>query len=217
MISIAQGISQIIQNRPFLSESLNDGIINLSSLARVIKSDLEVIVKKEISTAAIIMALKRMPPSNISKPSRKMKSLLSNLGNITIRSNLSEYTFVNTETLASRQKLLLSRAGKRKDSFYTFSSGVSETTIVTGNIQESEMLSIFKNEKLLNKKLDLSSITILLPSGNQEMPGLYYLFFKNLAWKGITVIEVISTTHEITILINEKDTSAAFEVFRNIQ
>lgn len=217
MISIAQGLVQIIHSRPFLTESLTDGIINLSSLARIIKDDLEFIVKKEVSVPAIIMALKRMPFSSTDKPSKKMKVLLSNLGNITVRSNLSEYTFLNTESLVSKQKQLLNKADKRKDSFYTFSSGVSETTIVTGNISEKEMNAIFINEKLLNKKHTLSSITILLPAGNQEMPGLYYLFFKNLAWKGITVIEVISTTHEITVLINEKDTSAAFDVFRNIQ
>lgn len=216
MISITQGLTQIINSKPFLTESLNDGIINLSSLGRAIKDELELIVKKEVSIPAIIMALKRMPVTNTSRPTKKMKALLSGLGNITVRSNLSEYTFLNTESLISKQKLLLNKADKRKDSFYTFSSGVSETTIVTGNIAEGEMLTIFKNEKLINKKHNMSSITVLLPAGNQEIPGLYYHFFKNLAWKGITIYEVISTTNEITILINEKDTSIAFEVFRNI-
>jgi hypothetical protein len=217
MISISKEIEKIIKNQPFLIEALNEGLINISSLARSLQPELEKKLYKPVSLASIIMSLKRMPAIPGLQTSGKLKNVLSGLGNITVRSNLSEYTYENSETLIDKQKTLLHDFSNRKDVFYTFSCGVAETTIITGNIATSEILYIFGKEKLLNSFENLTSITVKLPINNNEQIGLYYQFFRNLAWDGINVYEVISTTNEFSILIHDKDTALAFEVFRKMK
>jgi hypothetical protein len=44
----------------------------------------------------------------------------------------------------------------------------------------------------------------------------YYIFNK-LAWDGINVFEVVSTSNEITILLKDKDVDRAFTVIKQIK
>ena len=45
---------------PFLISALSQGIINLTSLSRIIKSEIEISLKKQVKYGAIVMALKRL-------------------------------------------------------------------------------------------------------------------------------------------------------------
>ena len=54
MITIAEIAEEIIRKSPFLEEALADGLINVSSLARMIKPDIEKKLQKPIKEGAII-------------------------------------------------------------------------------------------------------------------------------------------------------------------
>ena len=47
-------------------------------------------------------------------------------------------------------------------------------------------------------------MTIRLPIENIDISGVYYFILKPLAWGGINIIEMVSTTHEITLVFGEK-------------
>ncbi len=57
MMSISQVVEQVIKNRPYLTESLAAGIINVSSLARQLQPEIEKALRREVNTGAIVMAL----------------------------------------------------------------------------------------------------------------------------------------------------------------
>ena len=48
MKTISQAVSEDIKSKPFLSSALNDGIINLTSLSRQIKPEIEEILRKKL-------------------------------------------------------------------------------------------------------------------------------------------------------------------------
>jgi aspartokinase len=60
MLTVPEATEKIIERSRYLSEALSKDLINISSLARYIKPELEEMVSKKISTSAIIMALKRL-------------------------------------------------------------------------------------------------------------------------------------------------------------
>ena len=62
MVSISHVVEDIVKHRPYLSESLAAGIINVSSLARQLQPDVEKALLKEVNTGAIVMALNRLAP-----------------------------------------------------------------------------------------------------------------------------------------------------------
>ncbi len=76
---------------------------------------------------------------------------------------------------------------------------------------------IFKHEILLEKQENLSSITVKLPKDNVNVPGIYYFIFQRLSWEGVNIYEVISTTNEFTILVNDEQVDKAFTVIKNLK
>jgi hypothetical protein len=64
---------------------------------------------------------------------------------------------------------------------------------------------------------NLSSITVKLPSENISVPGVYYFIFQRLAWEGVVIYEVISTTNEFTIIVNDEYVDKAFKVIKDLK
>jgi len=217
MATVGKIVSELVRKSPFIEEALADNLINVSSLARKMKPDIEKVLGKEVQEGAIIMAINRMEPSYYHKINIGLKTFIKNLGDIIVRSNLDDYTFYNSETLINKKKELLSVIDSEKELFCTFSQGVYETTIIVSSVITDKVERIFKGEKLLAHTVNLSSITIKLPEKNIEVSGLYYYIFKKLAWEGINVIEVISTTNEFTVVIDDQYIDRAFSVLKNLK
>ncbi len=217
MITISEAVKEIISLSPFLEEAMADKLINVSSLARKIRPQVERKLKKEVNEGAIIMAINRLAPNYYHKINIGLKDFITNLGDFTVRSDLMDYTYLNTDGLRKKQSILLKQLEDQMGIFYTFSQGINETTIVISSSQETLMDELFKTEQLVNKKTDLSTITMRLPDENTEISGFYYFILKNLAWDGVNILEVISTTNEFTIVVSDADVQKAFSILLNLK
>lgn len=217
MITISRAVELVLNSKPFILESLNDNIINYSSLASFIKPDVEHILKKEIKEGAIIMAVRRLKDLNTVGLSGKLEREIKKLGDILVRSNLADFTFKNSETLIICQQKLFDEIKNEGDFFYTVTRGLYETTFIISDLIYDKIPDLFKGERLISRSKGLSSITIKLPESNTEQPGLYYYIFKKLAWDGINVLEVVSTSNEITMLLKDKDVDRAFSVIKKLK
>ncbi|MEP5829829.1 MAG: aspartate kinase, partial [Maribacter dokdonensis] len=97
------------------------------------------------------------------------------------------------------------------------SRGVNEINIVISNVMDKTVEKLFKDEKCTQKAEELSSITVKLPAENVSVPGIYYFIFQRLAWEGIVLYEVISTTNEFTILVNDEQVDMAFKTIKDLK
>jgi hypothetical protein len=217
MNTISSVVEQYIKSKPFLLSSLSQGIINLTSLSRIMMPELESHLGKEVKQGAIVMALKRLSEELDFKINYKISKVLKNIGEITVRSSLTDYTFVISDTLLENQAKLLAEINKVHDIFYTSSRGVNETNIVVSASIAPTIETIFRGEKLTHKIEDLSSITVKLPQENISTPGVYYYIFQRLAWEGIIIHEVISTTNEFTIIVSDDQIDVAFKVIKDLK
>ena len=217
MKTISSVVEQYIKSKPFLLSSLSQGIINLTSLARIMMPELEAHLGKDVKQGAVVMSLKRLSEELDFKINYKISKVLKNIGEITVRSSLSDFTFISSDTLLDNQAKLISEINKQQDIFYTSSRGVNETNIVTSASIEPMVEAIFKNEKLTHKIENLSSITVKLPQENISTPGVYYYIFQRLAWEGIIIHEVISTTNEFTIIVSDDQIDVAFKVIKDLK
>ena len=139
------------------------------------------------------------------------------IGEITVRSSLTDYTFRVSDTILQNQMRLLEAIDSHQDVFYTSSRGVDELNIVLSKRLGGVVEEYFREERLTQKVENLSSITVKLPPENVSVPGIYYFIFQRLAWEGIVLYEVISTTNEFTILIDEDQVEQAFSVIKNLK
>jgi hypothetical protein len=217
MKTISSVVEQYIKSKPFLLSSLSQGIINLTSLARIMMPELEAHLGKDVKQGAVVMSLKRLSEELDFKINYKISKVLKNIGEITVRSSLTDFTYVISDTLLDNQAKLISEINKQQDIFYTSSRGVNETNIVTSTSVEPMVEAIFKNEKLTHKIENLSSFTVKLPQENISTPGVYYYIFQRLAWEGIIIHEVISTTNEFTIIVSDDQIDVAFKVIKDLK
>ena len=221
MISIPVAVEEVVKKKPFLEGALVDGLINLSALARQIKPEVEERIGKTVNDSAVIMALNRLVPRLELMSAMKIKNVVENMGDIVVRSNLSDFTFLNTSTLYGLQARLLNEVHSLKNVFCTFSQGIYETTLVVSDSIAPLVKELFANERIISSNTNLSLITVRLPSENTACPGVYYYLFKELAWDNINIVEVISTANEFTIVVGDHDIHRAFTILmeakRNVQ
>lgn len=217
MKTISSVVEQYIKKKPFLQSALAQGIINLTSLSRIVKPEIEEELGKDIRNGAIVMALKRLSDDLEFRATHKIIKVLKNIGEITVRSSLTDYTFLASNTILVQQAKLLEEINVNQDVFYTSSRGVNEINIVISNIMDRTVERLFASEKCTQKTTELSSITVKLPAENVSVPGIYYFIFQRLAWEGIILYEVISTTNEFTILVNDEQVDIAFKTIKDLK
>tara|TARA_B100000809_G_scaffold70283_1_gene67755 strand:+ start:3837 stop:4499 length:663 start_codon:yes stop_codon:yes gene_type:complete len=209
-------VEEIIKKSPFLEEALAEGIINLSSLSRQIKPEIDEELQKDVQIGAIVMALKRLSPKFDPNLKIRVKKVINKLGDITVRSKITYYTFANSDTIIDKQAVLLKGLKGKKDTFFAFTQGVYETTIILSDSEHSDVDNIFRGETLIQDTSGLSSITIKLPSENADVSGIYYFILKKIAWEGINISDIISTMHEFTIIVDDEYIDRAFSILKNL-
>ena len=218
MKTIASAVEHYIKSKPFLQTALSEGIINLTSLARIIRKDIQAeTTQREVRNGAIVMALKRLSVDMEFRSTHRIVKVLKNIGDINVRSNLTDYTFLTSETFMNAQAQLLNKIKNNRDIFYATTRGVNEANIIVSNSMESIVENIFKKERILHKFTDLGAISVKLPEENVSVSGIYYFIFQRLAWEGVNMNEVISTANEFTIVIPENHIDIAFKVIKDLK
>lgn len=217
MKTVSNCVEDILITQPYLEEALSRKIINFSALAIELVEPISKMLKKNVKPGAIMMALRRYNPPVTLGNSIKMKRVIQNLGDITVRSNLTDFTVKNSTTLIDNHAKILDHINKDDKLFYTFTRGIHESNIIVSSSLNNFIKNHLKNEAFLAVQEDLSAISINLPQDNSKIAGLYYHFFKRLAWEGIVLYEVLSTTNEFTILVEDEFVDKAFTAIKRVK
>ena len=104
-----------------------------------------------------------------------------------------------------------------KNNFYTSSRGVDECNIVVSSNLSALVEEKLSEEYCYSKTENLCSISFKLPEENVSIPGIYYFVFQKLSWDGINVSQIISTSNEFTILVNEEEVDKAFSIINRLK
>ena len=217
MKTIATCVEEILVSQPFLEDALTRNILNYSALSEELRDEISKMLRKPVKAGAIMMALRRYSPPKEMANKIKLNKVLQNLGDITVRSDLSDYTFKNSNTLIKGHLKMLEVLKQDSHVFYTFTRGVHESNVIVTTALKNQIEESYKNEVCTTVQDHLSAITIGLPKENTKIAGLYYQFFKRLAWEGISLYEVVSTTNEFTILVEDENVDKAFSAIKSLK
>lgn len=215
-MNIGKASEQIIKKSPFLLEALNEGLINVSSLARKIRPEVEQLIGKEVNESAIVVAIKRLPPSKLSKVENQIYNVIQDIGEVVLRSKLVVCTYQNSVELLKGQSAFINAVSDEKDLFYSVSRNTLETTIITNEKLLPLIEKYLGHLHLISFINAISAITINLPQSNADTPGTYYFILKTLALEGINILEMISTTNEFTIVIKNEEVDHAIGLLMKI-
>lgn len=212
MKTITDCVHDIIKHQPFLEDALYRDIINFSSLATDLQPQVEKIMRKPVKPGSIIMALRRYHPKRI-----KNLENLRNLGDIVVRSGITEYTFLNSNTILDSQANLLNSVKDKSKTYFTYSSNFQESNILVSSSLKEIVEEHFKEETCISVMDDLSSMSIALPDDSAKSIGLYFYIFRLLAYEGIPVFEIISTSNYFTLFLEKEYVNSAFLLLNEIK
>ena len=217
MSSISKITEDIVNRSPFLREAMTENLINISSLARKIKPEIEKTAGKEVKEGAIVMAIKRMSPGVYHKLNVRINNVIGGIGDFLVRSDLVDFTYENSESIRMAQSQLIQFLKDDNDCFFTLCKGITETTYIINSKYSEDIKRIFANENLKSHNKELSSITVKLPDTNTETYGVYYYILKHLAWEGINIEQVVSTSNEFTAIVKSDDIDDAFKILMQLK
>ena len=139
MKTISSIVEEYIKTKPFLSSALSQGIINLTSLSRQIKPEIEHQLGKEVKNGAIVMALKRLSSELEFRVTHRVLKFVRNIGEITVRSALNDYTFKVSELVSKyRSPEFNELVGADDAILYTSAKLLIEAKLVTAVVTFAE-------------------------------------------------------------------------------
>ena len=139
MKTISSAVSEYIKSKPFLSSALSDGIINLTSLSRIIKPDIEEILRKNINHGAIVMALNRLSVNLEFQHTQKIARVIKKIGDIienskTVLWNGPAFYFENPNFALGSYEIAKMIIKKNKDNSIFSVAGGGDTIAVLNQI-----------------------------------------------------------------------------------
>lgn len=211
MITITHRVEAIIERWPLIKQGMSLELLNLSALARYIRPQLEQDMGERISEAAVLMALRRYHGE--ARSSARASRPQDFLGDISLRGGLCDLTYTNSPTLNHRIAHLAERALPHQ--YLTVSRGLLQTSVIAHEDIRPEVEARLCMERLETKVSGLTAITLHLKPGHDTVAGILAYPLSLFAWRGLSVIEVVSTFDELNIVLYDTDVEEAFHVLKS--
>lgn len=216
MLSIATKVEQIVSESAFLTEGMSLGLINLSELARQLRPQLESDLWKPVGQAAVVMALRRLSERLPQPGAAKPIMLAPRMGELTTRTELTLVTYRLSDNSNECQRKLLALSERHPDRFVSVTRGVHEMLVVCSRPLIYVVESAFASERHIARVDNLTALTLRLNPETLKTPGIYHAVLKKLAWNKISVVTMMCTFTELTVLLEQPQTGPAYSVLSQI-
>ncbi len=209
MIKVSDAIKDIVNENHFLEFGLAHRICNLSQLAKFIKPLVEIRTQKEVSSAALTMALSRIQQTQHAK---QVQMTAFSIQEMRIYRNLATQSFPKT-------KANTNAIHKIQDwchdlgIYFVLSEGAREMTFIFDKEARSTV-NRFMKELSLYRNDYISCISVRFDEKFIWVPGHLYSILQKLNFQNINLIEVSSTYTEFNLYLEDKDIQLAFETLQ---
>lgn len=211
MVTIAHLTKKILQEKPFIHESLEKGLINIMALSEMIQPTIEKEIGK-VKTSAIGMAIRRYMEEQDKALYKKIK--LSSTPNLQIKSDLFEISLVKSPGINKKLMNFYNIIDLDSGDTLNIIQGNYEILIISNAMYKKEFKKSLKGEKIKNIREDISSLSIKIPSENLNTPGFYYVITKSLTMENIPIIDIVNTETEATFILLDKHISKAYDILK---
>ncbi len=215
MMSIATKVEQIVSESAFLTEGISQGLINLSELARQMRPQLEKDMWKPVGQAAVVMALRRLS-ERLPQQEANGPVLAPRQGELTTRADLTIFTYRCSDASYECQRQLLALAEPYPGVFVSVTRGVNEVMVVCARPLIHVVEEAFFGERQLARVENLTALTLRLSPDTRRTPGIYHAILKKLAWDKISIVNLMCTYTELSILLEQSQIGRAFSVLSQI-
>jgi hypothetical protein len=186
-----------IKRRPFLKGLIIEGVVNYSSLARKICLEAFGDLKK---FDAVKMALQRL----MGKMADKEEGIEGKVLKV-----------LKDSSITIKNKVAVVISSKEIEDIKPISQ-VQSRHFITYIINQSDLANVRKAKSIWKIEDTLNLITIQSSAEIETTPGIISTILNSLAFEGINVIEFISCYTDTLLVIQESDTTKAYEVLNSL-
>ncbi|MFW6025287.1 MAG: hypothetical protein ACOCRX_02990 [Candidatus Woesearchaeota archaeon] len=205
MVTISHLVLKYVEVRPFLQEAFMYDIISYASLAKRIRPNIEKELGKEVKHSAVVMALRRAKNKINKKNSGfDLKDslelvLINNLCNVTLKNNSENQSIIDDKL----------------DHNFIRIAGDKNIELIFNYQDEEKIKSIF-NDKIKKRSFPLNMIKIKYDHRLREKPGVLSSISRILAWNDISINHIFTTSNEISLLLDESDSTKAYDLLSGL-
>ena len=210
-ITVPSAVASIITKNQPIYECVKQKLINYHALAAKINPDVEKLTGRKISINTIVVAIKRFSDKLTDIKMEKSLDILkgaritlaSRIANVTIKAKKSEFPTI--------LKQITETTSSMNEPPYIFQLSNSIKLVADAGNYETFIRSRLSKWYIAKEEMDLSKLTLHLPSEVESTPGFASLITQLLYRSGINILT--SYIGEETILIlDRKDGPRAFEI-----
>jgi len=190
-MTIAQNVRNHLQNKPYLLEALEKGIVNLSELSRQIQEELQI-----ENMSAVKAALRRFSEELQKHKQKREEKVLQVLKRSAMAVYDRKSVIITTKEINTKTGMKVDLLGK-----------------VVYLLDRSDMP---ERINALVKHDNCTMIVVHSPEELEATPGVVAFLTTLLAEQNVNIIEFISCWTETIIVVEKKDSLKAYEVLSNL-
>jgi aspartokinase len=190
-MTIAQNVRNHLQNKPYLLEALEKGIVNLSELSRQIQEELKI-----ENMSAVKAALRRFSEELQKHKQKREEKVLQVLKRSVMAVYDRKSVIITTSEINTQTGMKVDLLGK-----------------VVYLLDRSDLP---KRVSALVKHDNCTMIVVHSPEELEATPGVVAFLTTLLAEQNVNIIEFISCWTETIIVVEKKDSLKAYEVLSNL-
>ena len=213
MVTISHIVQKNIEDRVFIQEAMAKGIISFSSLATLLKPEIEKELNREVKHHAIVMALRRT--AETLKQHHELTPF-DYSSEIILKTHICDIAVLKSHSLLSKIKKLYDIVNFEKGDVLNVIHGRYEVSIVTNERYYEKALNFFRTEKILNVEKELISLTLTFSKKFFYTPGVTFNVVRNIAWENINIFEIVSTNTELTLVLHKKDAIISYKALEKL-
>jgi aspartokinase len=202
--------NKYIKEHPDIKSCLKKGLINYSSLARLVAKDLN--IEKKTSMEAILIAARRFQDKLKKEQGneKKIKDILSN-SEFDIRNKIIVYIF---DKNLDFDKIIDAQKHIRKEYGVIYILEGSDNYTVVVQKKHSELLERKLKSNIIKKNDDLVLINFKSSKEIEDTPGVVSYITSLFSENGVNIIEFFSCWTDTVFVIESKDVNKAIDFLK---
>lgn len=199
MITLRQMIEAELNQQPDLLYWLQEGLVNITSLARYMRPAIQKQTGEIVGLESISMSIRRLLQDKKQKIQKGIRA--PHAKNIQVQLDVAILTFDKTSPPQLAQG--------HNYRFFSFAQGHSESMLAVSQEDESK----FKISATRIQK-NMAALTVTLNNETSKTVGAYGYIVLLLAIAGIPLAEVVTLHDDITVLVADQHVDRAFQILR---
>lgn len=212
MVTVSHVVNRLIDNKKFLQEAINQGVISNQSLAKKLKPEVESELGQEIKTSAIVMALRRYEEKLESIREPPFDYFLE----IGMKTNICYIVVSESASLLPKISTLYRSIDFKRGGILNISHGTYQAGIITNDRYKEKLLDILKTENIVHVIPDIVMISLTYAKDFTFTAGVLYDVVRFVTWENINMLNVLHTPSELFLYVEKKDAVRCYKTLERL-